>query len=97
MATGHTNTTVPNKLFDYMACGLPVVASDAIPLKRIITEENCAVAFRSGDSKDLTRAIWEVYCSKVDYGENGKKAAMTKYNWQIEETRLLNVVLRMIS
>ena len=34
--TEHTDTTIPNKIFDYMAAGIPVVSSNAIPLKRII-------------------------------------------------------------
>ena len=35
----HVNTTIPNKIFDYMAHGLPVISSDAIPMKRILEEE----------------------------------------------------------
>ncbi|MBK8185305.1 MAG: glycosyltransferase [Candidatus Competibacteraceae bacterium] len=34
----HTNTTVPNKLYDYMAMGLPVLASNTKSVKRIIEE-----------------------------------------------------------
>ena len=32
----HVDTTIPNKLFDYMACRLPVIASDAPPMQRIV-------------------------------------------------------------
>src|SRR3972149_2248964 len=41
----HTDTTIPNKIFDYMAMGKPVVASDCEPLKRIIQEEKCGFVF----------------------------------------------------
>lgn len=44
-ATSHKNTTIPNKLFDYMASCKPVVVSDAKPLKRIVEAENCGLVF----------------------------------------------------
>lgn len=88
----HKNTTVPNKLFDYMKFGLPVVASNAVPLKRILTEEKCGLTFKSGDSDSLAKAVGEVYESENDYGVNGQTAITNKYNWENEETKLLQVI-----
>src|SRR5208337_662520 len=34
----HTDTTVPNKLLDYMALGKSIVASDCLPMKQIIED-----------------------------------------------------------
>ena len=34
----HTETTVPHKLFQYMAMGKPVIVTDVSPLERIVTE-----------------------------------------------------------
>ena len=36
-----TNTTVSNKLFHYMAAGIPIVATDMAPTRRIIEEVGC--------------------------------------------------------
>lgn len=87
--TAHKDTTVPNKLFDYMGLGIPVVATDAVSLKRIITEEKCGIVFRSRDASDLARAIFQIYGTSFDYGGNGKHAVRHKYNWTIDEKRLL--------
>ena len=40
-----TNTTVPNKLFEYFCYGKHVIVSDAAPLKRIINETNSGIVF----------------------------------------------------
>ena len=88
----HVNTTVPNKLFDYMGCGLPVVAADSIPMKRILEEEQCGLTFESGNTRDLIKRVMELYHSEIDYGKNGIKAVQWKYNWANDEMRLIDVI-----
>lgn len=92
LVSDHTNTTIPNKIYDYMGLGLPVIASDAIPMKRLINEVGCGVTFRSGDSDDFCHMVFKLFQSDVDYGEKGMAAVRTKYNWSRDETRLRNVV-----
>jgi glycosyltransferase involved in cell wall biosynthesis len=88
----HVNTTIPNKIFDYMGSGLPVVSSDSIPIKRILDQEKCGVVFRSGDTNDLIRAVLRVYQSDTDWGSNGIKAVKNRYIWTEDEKRLLKVI-----
>jgi len=90
--SAHVNTTIPNKIFDYMALGLPVVASDAVPLKRILNEEQCGVTFKSGDAEDFSRAVVSVHNSHIDYSKNGINAVRKKYNWAEDEKRLFEVI-----
>lgn len=87
---GHWDHTIPNKLFDYMAYGVPVVASDVPPMKRIIEEEDCGVIFRSGDWKDCARAVTILKDKTLRHklGMRGKAAVMAKYQWQHSEARL---------
>jgi glycosyltransferase involved in cell wall biosynthesis len=88
----HDNTTVPNKLFDFMGCGIPVIASDSIPMKRILEEEHCGLTFKSNNASDLIRIIIELYISENTYGKNGMNAVRMKYNWDEDEKRLINVI-----
>jgi glycosyltransferase involved in cell wall biosynthesis len=90
--TPHVDTTIPNKLFDYMGCGVPVVASDARPMKRVIEEERAGITFRSGDAEDLATAVLEIRTATVDYGRNGFNAVQNKYNWALDEQRLLTAI-----
>jgi len=96
--TNHTNTTIPNKIYDYMAQSKPVIASNAAPLVRIIDEHRCGVYFTSGSKESLVRAV----CSLSDandrerLGTAGAEAVRASLNWEAEAGRLLeftNVVL----
>ena len=90
--TEHVETTIPNKIFDYMGCGIPVVSSDAPPMKKILEKDQCGITFRGGDAEDLARAVVKLYKSNFDFGGNGKKAVRRKYNWQEDEKNLIHVI-----
>jgi glycosyltransferase involved in cell wall biosynthesis len=86
----HTNTTIPNKIFDFMACGKPVIVSDARPLKRIVEKTACGVAFQAENSDDFsTKLIYLIKDSKRDeMGLRGKKAVREIYNWDRDGDKL---------
>ncbi len=92
LTTEHVNTTIPNKIFDYMALELPIVASDAIPMKRIIEEEKCGIVFKSGDASSLSKSIIRVKEESTGYGSNGKIAVEKKFNWEVDGRRLVEAV-----
>jgi glycosyltransferase involved in cell wall biosynthesis len=96
LVTDHVNTTIPNKIFDYMGCGIPVIASDSAPMKRILDEEQCGLVFRSGDVCDLMNKILRIHSSSNDFGKNGQEAVKIKYSWAEDEKRLVNVVEKSI-
>lgn len=89
-ATESWNTTVPNKLFDYMSKGKPVIVSNAKPVERIVREEQCGIVFQEQDSEDLARAIvtLEPESVRAVMGRRGRDAVARKYNWAVDEQRL---------
>jgi len=96
LVSEHVSTTIPNKIFDYMGLGLPVISTDAAPMKRILDEEGCGVTYRSGDADDMARAMLDVSASNIDRGINGIEAVQSKYNWAVAESKLINVVERLV-
>jgi glycosyltransferase involved in cell wall biosynthesis len=92
LVSDHVNTTIPNKIFDYMGVGIPVVASDARPLTRVVNEEACGVTFRSGDGTDLARAFLDLRASGAAFGENGRRAVRSKYHWGEDARRLSEAI-----
>lgn len=90
-ASGHTNTTVPHKLFQYMVMKKPVIVTDCKPLKRIVEECNCGMIFPSGDYSEMAKIVVKLFKNSElakKFGENGRKAVEEKYNWGNEEKKL---------
>jgi glycosyltransferase involved in cell wall biosynthesis len=93
LSTDHTNTTIPNKLFDYMAFELPVIASDTAPMKRIIEQEKCGVVFEAGNPESYVSAVLRVFNDhKKSFGMNGTQSVARTYNWKKDEVVLLKVI-----
>jgi glycosyltransferase involved in cell wall biosynthesis len=57
---------LPNKLFQAVQAGVPVVAADVGELGRTVREHACGVLYRPGDARSLVRAFTEAHAR---YGE----------------------------
>jgi glycosyltransferase involved in cell wall biosynthesis len=82
----------PNKLFEYMAAGLPVIASDFPLWRQIVTEADCGVCVDPTDSNQIANAITELLnnpARRLVMGRNGIRAVMSFYNWSTEEQKLI--------
>ena len=91
---GHWNHTIPNKIFDYMLAGLPVLATEVLTIKRIIIEADCGVVCKNLNSKDVAEKL--EYLKNPDVrqklGENGYQAVFEKYNWESDSYHLNQAV-----
>jgi len=97
-ASGHTNTTIPHKLFQYMAMRKPVIVTDCKPLKRLVEECDCGIVVPSGDYNEMAEAVIRLYKDKEyarKLGENGRRAVEEKYNWENEAKKLCELYKRL--
>ncbi|NQV53178.1 MAG: glycosyltransferase family 4 protein [Flavobacteriales bacterium] len=82
---------LPNKLFEYMAAGIPVVASDFGWLKHIVEQRKCGVTADPKDPKSIARAIQSLLDDPEvaeAMGSRGREAVMHTYNWDTEAKKL---------
>ena len=93
-ATALWNSTIPNKLFDYMAAGLPVVTSDAAPAARIVRESGAGEVFRARDAYALAQAIGALRDADARQrrGEAGRRAVRERHNWERDTAELLRAL-----
>jgi len=94
--TMHNNLTIPNKIFDYMAFGLPVVTADLAPIKRILLETNSGLVVDEFSGEAFARTIFQLKDWQVrqNMGRNGITAVMNKYNWDYDFRIFVETVRR---
>ncbi|ATD54261.1 glycosyltransferase [Clostridium chauvoei] len=91
--TAMTDTTMANKIYEYMSWRLAVIATDAIPLKRFVNENKVGVIYESGNHIDLSEKIIELCKYNINEIRNTNyKLHIEKYNWEIESIKLLNLI-----
>jgi glycosyltransferase involved in cell wall biosynthesis len=87
-------TSEPNKLFEYMQSGLPVVASDFPLWGEIIEGVHCGVVVDPQDSQAIGRAISDLLADPElmrEMGQNGQRAVRQTYNWDGQNEKLLQI------
>jgi glycosyltransferase involved in cell wall biosynthesis len=85
---------LPAKLFEYMAAGLPIIASDFPLWRTIIDEAGCGVLVNPLDPAAISEAISYTLMHPDEaerMGDRGKAAVAARYNWSSEESKLLQL------
>ena len=92
--------SLPTKLFEYMAAGLPVVASNFPLWKEIVEGNKCGLTVNPLDPEEIAHAI-EYLINHPDearrMGENGRQAVLEKYNWETEGKKLLALYEKLLA
>jgi glycosyltransferase involved in cell wall biosynthesis len=81
----------PNKLFEAMMCGKPIIVSDGSSMANIVRKENCGLVVPYGDVHAIRETMIKLKNDSnlmQKLGQNGRKAYEAKYAWTIMEKRL---------
>jgi len=84
--------SMPIKVFEYMAFGLPIIGSDFGHIKKYIEQENCGIIVNPNSPEDISNAMITLLTDTKKYdlfSKNGRKATLEKYKWDSEFNRLL--------
>ena len=87
---------LPNKVFDYIQAGTPIVASALIEIETLINRHNCGVILPEVTPELIAEKINELIAKPeriAEYKTNCLKAAQFE-NWETEKQVLMEVVQR---
>jgi glycosyltransferase involved in cell wall biosynthesis len=83
---------LPNKLFEAMTAGKPVLVSKGSHAGEIVTAEKCGIAVEYGNKEEMLRVLKKLKSDRAFYdslSKNGREAARNRYNWGIMKSKLL--------
>ncbi|MDC3364885.1 glycosyltransferase family 4 protein [Pseudomonadales bacterium] len=81
----------PNKLFEYMSAGVPIISSNFPLWKEVVEGNDCGLCVDPSKPADIANAINSLVQNPQrarEMGLNGKKAVEEYYNWAEEEKKL---------
>lgn len=85
--------TTPNKLFEAMAAGVPVVASDLPGMATIVRATACGLLCDPADPASIATALRTIldapHEERLAYGRRGLEASHTEYSWERQAAILL--------
>jgi glycosyltransferase involved in cell wall biosynthesis len=84
----------PNKLFEAMAAGKPVIVSRGTFMSEVVEREKCGMSVTYGSAEELLGALQKLRDDpdlRESLGANGLRAAREKYNWSVMKQRLLKL------
>ncbi len=84
----------PNKIFEAMMLGKPIIVAENTNTDRIINESRSGLVVPYGDPDALENALMRLQQEPVlraQLGENGRQAYEETYGWEIMAQRLVNL------
>lgn len=82
----------PNKMFEYMSAGIPVIASHFPLWKEIIEGNDCGICVDPENPNEIKNAVTKIFANDSEakrMGDNGRRAVLEKYNWKAESMKLV--------
>ncbi|MEM3365460.1 MAG: glycosyltransferase family 4 protein [Candidatus Methanomethyliaceae archaeon] len=84
----------PNKMFEAMMCGKPIIVTAGTNMAEIVLREKCGLVVKFGNVNELRKAIttlknnWDL---AISLGNNGRNAYLKKYSWRFMGERLVQL------
>jgi len=85
--------SLPNKLFDFVNAGIPVLSSKLTELEKFIRKYNIGNFIESHDPKHIAEMIEKtIYSEQYQIWKKNTLIAKTENSWQIEKQKLIELI-----
>ena len=88
------NDSQPNKMFEYMSAGLPLIASHFPLWRDIVEKSNCGICVDPASPKEIAGAISTLLADEnlcLHMAKAGREAISSRFNWSNESDKLLKL------
>lgn len=86
--------SLPQKIFEYMGAGIPVIASDFPLWRQLIQDPGCGIVVNPLNPSEIAAAIEYVLThpkEAEEMGRRGQVAVLESYNWNREAEKLVGL------
>jgi len=88
---------LPNKLFEYLHAGIPVVVSNCRAMTAFVRENNLGREFEHGSIDSLAKAVLEVLDGRREGGFTPPAGLAEAYSWEAREPALAQAYAAMLA
>jgi len=88
---------LPNKLFEYLMAGLPVIVSNLYELKRIVHNYNLGWVLEENTAEHIKTLIESIKKDDVTLYQASISNAIEEFNWEKQEERLLKLYKELLN
>ncbi|WP_081633921.1 glycosyltransferase [Terracoccus sp. 273MFTsu3.1] len=95
-----TSGLAPLKLFESMACGVPVIASDLPGMAETISSADCGILVEPGSAMSLAEAVRQIAndpARAAEMGRHGRESAVDEHSWRSRAADTAEVLTSVVS
>lgn len=87
------NTTLctPNKLFEFLVAGVPILANDLPELRRFVSDKGAGITSKMNTAADIAEAIDEMCSADIEQLRTSVAKLANEMTWQAQEKAVLSV------
>ncbi|MDD5218845.1 MAG: glycosyltransferase family 4 protein, partial [Candidatus Omnitrophica bacterium] len=96
----HNAMAIPVKMFDYMACGLPVVLANTGEVEKIVEESKAGFCVPQGSVESFSEAILKLYRddrARCEMGQNGTRFVRKHFDARVLSDKLAGILSEVTS
>jgi glycosyltransferase involved in cell wall biosynthesis len=98
LLSAETDRTRDLKIFEYLACGKPLLTTDVGNLKDFVEKNNIGMVVEPENPRELAKGIVALLSDKVklaEMGMNARRLAVEKYSWRSTAEEILSIADRL--
>jgi glycosyltransferase involved in cell wall biosynthesis len=94
---GNAELSLPNKIFDYILAGIPVISTSTGAIKRLFNEWPMGPMYEPGDENGLKAALDDLARNRARYvaAIAGRPDLLIKHAWEAQAVKLLRIYDRL--